>query len=244
MPVKTVSHNPTSAGVATNGWEHRSRLSGWPTVTVAGADSAFGSVPAAVARKISAKEVARTPKAKDKMDSEWGTLGKNGVWDLSGVRSWREVAEEAAAKGTKAHRGNVFGLCFEKGVELPEGHPDRKLKGRHVFQGNLVKDEHQEAALFNELGSSPANLEGAKAVDCFGSFPGHLVEQADAKKAYNQALLGTTTPGSSVGPEGLVACKVNVTTWVTLPPECRPKTADGKDVWFTNGHSRSRCPFG
>ena len=32
-----------------------------------------------------------------------------------------------------------------------------------------------------------------------------------------------------------MACKVNVTTWVTLPPECRPKTADGKDLWFTKG---------
>ncbi len=118
---------------------------------------------------------------------------------------------------------------------MPDGHPERKFKGRYVFQGNLVKDEHQEAALFNELGSSPATLEGAKAVDCYGSFPGHLVEQADAKQAYTQALLGTTTPGSSVGPEGLVACKVHVTTWVTLPPECRPKTKDGKDLWLSQG---------
>ena len=66
-------------------------------------------------------------------------------------------------------------------------------------------------------------------------FPGHLVEQADAKQAYTQTLLGTTTPGSSVGPEGMVACKVNVTTGVTVPPECRPKTADGKDLWFAKG---------
>ena len=87
MPVKTVSHKLTSVGVATNGWEHRPKLSGWPTVTVAGADSVLGSVPAAVARKISAKVVARTPKAKEKMDSEWDTLAKNGVWDISGVRS-------------------------------------------------------------------------------------------------------------------------------------------------------------
>ena len=157
-------------------------------------------------------EVSRNPEVQKKMRAESDQLEQNGVCDLRGVRSWREVADEAAASGTKAHRGNVFGLCFEKGAELPEGHPARKFKGRYVFQGNLVKDEHQEAALFNELRSSPATLEGAKAVDCYGSFPGHLVEKVDAKQAYTQALLGTTTPGSSVGPEWLVACKVNVTT--------------------------------
>ena len=54
-------------------------------------------------------------------------------------------------------------------------------------------------------------------------------------QAYTQALLGDKTPGSGVGPDGGVPCKVHVTTWVTLPPECRPKTKDGKDLWFQMG---------
>lgn len=41
-------------------------------------------------------------------------------------------------------------------------------KGLYVYQGSLVKDEFHEVAPFNELGSSLATLEGAKAVDDFG----------------------------------------------------------------------------
>ena len=89
-------------------------------------------------------------------------IGAGGVQSLwFGV----DVAADARAKGHKAHRGNVFGICVEKGSELPLGHPERKYKGRYVYQGNQVRDEYNEAALFNELGSSPATLEGAKAVD-------------------------------------------------------------------------------
>ena len=156
---------------------------------------------------------------------------QHGVWDLSKVRSWADVASEAKRKGTRAHRGNVFGLCFEKGAGLPKVHRDRKYKGRYVFQGDLVKDEFHEAAFFNELGSSPATLEDAKAVDAFGCLPGHCVESADAKQAYTQALLGTNTPGAPSGPGGDVSCGVHTITWVTLPKEIRPQTKDGRDLW-------------
>ena len=60
----------------------------------------------------------------------------------------------------------------------------------------MVRDEIHEAALFNELGSSPATLDGAKAVDAYGLLPGHDEEAADAKQAYTQALLGSYTPGA------------------------------------------------
>ena len=80
--------------------------------------------------------------------------------------------------------GNVFGICVEKGAELPKSDKRRKFKGRYVYQGNRVFDEYSEAALFNQLGSSPATLEGSKAVDAFGRFPGHTTQQADADQAY------------------------------------------------------------
>eukprot|EP00972_Heterocapsa_arctica_P029099 4280785-Heterocapsa_arctica.AAC.1 len=44
----------------------------------------------------------------------------------------------------------------EKGSELMRGDPGRKWKGRYVFRGNDVKDEHMQAAIFNELSSTPA----------------------------------------------------------------------------------------
>ena len=70
----------------------------------------------------------------------------------------------------------------------------RKYKGRAVFQGNHVKDEGGNWAIFADLGSSPATMEAAKAADAYGLLPGHAVEQSDAEQAYTQAwLTGTDT---------------------------------------------------
>jgi len=57
-----------------------------------------------------------------------------------------------------------------------------------VFQGNNVRDENSDHALFSELGSSPASMEAAKVLDAFGSQPGFSRQQADAVQAYIQAL--------------------------------------------------------
>ena len=67
--------------------------------------------------------------------------------------------------------GLIFGIVVEKHPELPVGHPDRKFKGRLVFQGNEVKDENAHYAIFSELSSSPATLEASKSVDACGLFP-------------------------------------------------------------------------
>ena len=83
--------------------------------------------------------------------------------------------------------GRILAICVEKMSELPNGHKDRKFKGRIVFMGNEVRDEYHEYAIFQDLSSSPAALEAAKALDAFGSFKGHVRMQAGAKQAYVQA---------------------------------------------------------
>ena len=70
-------------------------------------------------------------------------------------------------KNKKVHVGKIFEICVEKGSELPEGDPLRKFKGRTVFQGNNVKDENNDTALFSELGSSPATMEAGKTLDAY-----------------------------------------------------------------------------
>ena len=67
MPVKTATHNPKKDGTPTNGWEHRSRRSGWVT-----------HAPSAVARKVTAKELERNPGARDKMYEEHSKLTNGG----------------------------------------------------------------------------------------------------------------------------------------------------------------------
>ena len=83
---------------------------------------------------------------------------------------------------------------------MPIGDPNRLYKGRSVFQGNNVKDERYDAAVFQELGSSPATLSASKAADMYGLLPGHILKQADAEAAYINAKLNTEAE-----------------TWVRLP---------------------------
>jgi len=48
-----------------------------------------------------------------------------------------------------------------------------------VFRGNLVRDEHYQWAIFDELSSSPATLEASKAVDAYGLMDKNTIEQCD-----------------------------------------------------------------
>eukprot|EP00972_Heterocapsa_arctica_P090233 13311659-Heterocapsa_arctica.AAC.1 len=97
---------------------------------------------------------------------------------------------EAANNNVKCHFGMVFGICGEKGSELKREDPARKWKGRYVFRGSDVKDEHYQAAIFNELSSTPATLEASKSVDVYGQMPGNAFGQCDAEQAYVQSKLG------------------------------------------------------
>ena len=104
-------------------------------------------------------------------------------------------------------------ITVEKGSELPKflpngtRNPDRKYKGRAVFDGRrgIVKGENWNVALFQELSSSPAAMEDCKVCDALGLQPGWCLSQADAEQAYTQAKLG------------------GIPTWVRLPKSAWPK---------------------
>ena len=161
-------------------------------------------INACVARPVSKSERKLKPKAMQAMKDEWNRLRKMGTWDDLSVRPWRAVAREARDKGEEVHFGYLLGLCFEKGSELPENHPDRKFKGRSVFQGDRVVNQNFEVALFQDLGSSPATLEASRACHAVGCAPGHVTQIADAPAAYVQADLKGTP------------------CWVNLPEEAWP----------------------
>ncbi|CAE7319678.1 GIP [Symbiodinium natans] len=113
------------------------------------------------------------------------------------------------AEPDPAHFGKIFEICSVKGDELPDGHPQKKWKGRSVFQGNNVQDENHDHAIFAELGSSPASMEAGKIIDVFGSQPGYVKQQADGIAAYTQALFK------------------GIETWVRLPRNRWPKEWSG-----------------
>ena len=96
----------------------------------------------------------------------------------------------------------VFGICVEKNAELKL--PEPVYKYRYVFQGNRVKDQNYEVAIFQDLGSSPATMEASRAADCIGCIEGNDIQQADVEQAYVQAELRGTE------------------TWVQIPSEWWP----------------------
>jgi hypothetical protein len=81
------------------------------------------------------------PEAMAALDKEWNKLEKQVAWELDKVREWKSVSSGAKANNTTVHVGRVFAILVEKGSELPKGHPERKYKGRVVFQGNNVRDQ-------------------------------------------------------------------------------------------------------
>ena len=164
--------------------------------------------PAMVTRPVSRKELAENTKARDALKKEFEGHWKRDVYDFSVVREYDDLRAEAKRTGETIHLARVHGLIYEKNYQLPEGHPQRKYKGRGVLLGDQVKDQNFEAALFQDLGSSPASFDTARWVDMYGCLPGHECQMADAIQAYIQAIL-TGTP-----------------CWVELPLDAWPPHID------------------
>ena len=177
---------------------------------------------AAVARPVGKAEIAKTPRAKSAMSDEWAKLrrvGKVGCWDESKVEEKSVVLARYRKLMKKCHWGRVFGICVEKGSELADNDANKKYNGRVVFQGNDVKDENYDNALFAELGSSPATMQAGKMTDAIGLLDGNEVQISDAEQAYTQAKLKGTD------------------TWVSLPRDQWPQS------WIDAGYKDPVCPL-
>ena len=172
-----------------------------------------------VARTVTKKELKENKKAQQAVQKEWDKLRGLQTWDESRVREWSDVAKEARKTGQKVNVGLIFQIVVEKGSELEEGNPLRKFKGRVVFQGNNVRDENAEYAIFSELSSAPASMQAAKHLDAYGLLPGHATQLADAESAYTQSRLKGTP------------------TWVRMPREQWPAE------WVKAGLKDPVCPL-
>ena len=66
-----------------------------------------------------------------------GKLEKISAWDLTNVRSKKEVIDEARTSGAKVHFASLMDICHLKNAELETKH--QKYKGRVVLRGDIVK---------------------------------------------------------------------------------------------------------
>ena len=68
-----------------------------------------------------------------------GKIAKISAWNLTKVRSKKEVIDEARTKGAKVHFASLMDICHLKNAELEAKH--QKYKGRVVLRGDIVKDD-------------------------------------------------------------------------------------------------------
>ena len=129
----------------------------------------------------------KIPDAKAALDKERDKLEKIPAWNLTKVRSKKEVIDEARNKGKTGHFASLMDLCHLENSELEPQY--QKYKGRVVLRGDVVKDDSVSYAVFTEQGSSASQMTAAKVMDIISRLPGCAGQAADAVSAYTQVKM-------------------------------------------------------
>ena len=96
-------------------------------------------INAMVSRPVGRAEMFTNTKAMDSVKKEWKGLIDQGVFDLSVIREYYDVAREAKQKNEEVRMARAPGTIVEKHSQLSEEDPRRKYKGRGVVLGNQIK---------------------------------------------------------------------------------------------------------
>ena len=123
----------------------------------------------------------KIPTAKAAVDKEWEKLEKISAWNLTKVKSKKQVIDEARTLGATVHFASLTDICHLKNAELEAKH--QKYKGRVVLRGDIVKDNSGSYAVFTEQGSSASQMTAARIMDIFSRLPGCDGQAADAVSA-------------------------------------------------------------
>ena len=132
-------------------------------------------------------QVMKIHASKAAVDEELEKLEKIPAWDLTKIRSKKEVIDEARTKGAKVHFASLMDICHLKNAELEAKH--QKYKGRVVLRGDIVKDDSGAFAVFTEQGSSASQMTAAIVMDIISRLPGCDGRAADAVSAYTQVKM-------------------------------------------------------
>lgn len=138
------------------------------------------ALQACVARSVPRSEMRLNKDAMAAMNAEWmrlrtaqwssqdnNTMDVVGCWDETLVMEYGDVVEEANRLNETWHFGRLLELCVETSSELPEREKNRKWKGRVVLQGDQVRTQNYEVAVFSDMASQPATLEASAAADFY-----------------------------------------------------------------------------
>ena len=116
-----------------------------------------------------------------------GKLKKISAWNLTEVKSKKQVIDEARTAGATVHFASLMDICHLKNAVLEAKH--QKYKGRVVLRGDIVKDNSGSYAVFTEQGSSASQMTAAKIMDIISRLPGCDGQAADAVSANTQVRM-------------------------------------------------------
>ena len=125
--------------------------------------------------------------AKAAVDKECGKLEKISAWNLTKVKSKKQVIDEARTSDATVHFASLMDICHLKNAELETKH--QKYKGRVVLRGDIVKDDSGSYAVFTEQRSPASQMTAAEVVDIISRLPGCAGQAADAVSAYTQVKM-------------------------------------------------------
>ena len=129
----------------------------------------------------------KIPAAKAAVDKEWEKLEKISAWNLTKVRSKKEVIDEARMSGATVHFASLMDICCLKMLNWRRSTKNTKV--RVVLQGDIVKDDSGSYVVFTEQGSSASQMTSAKVMENISRLPGCDGQAADAISAYTQVKL-------------------------------------------------------
>ena len=106
-----------------------------------------------------------------KADKEWEKLEKISAWNLTRVKSKKQVIDEARTSGATVHFATLMDICHLKNAELERKFV--KYKGGVVLRG----DDSGSHAIFIEQGSSASQMTAAKVMDVMSNIEDPVVLQ-------------------------------------------------------------------
>ena len=127
-------------------------------------------------------QAVKIPAAKAAVDKEWEKLENISAWNLTKVKSKKEVIDEARMSGATVHFASLMDICHLKNAELEAKH--QKYKGRVVLRGDIVKDDSGSYAVFTEQGSSASQMTAAKTMDIISRLPVSAYTQVKMEDAH------------------------------------------------------------
>ena len=131
----------------------------------------------------------KIPAAKAAVDGQgMGKLEKIPEWNLTKVRSKKEVIDEARTTGAKVHFAPLMDICHWKNAELETEH--QKYKGRVVLRGDLCERRFRALMRYSlNRDHQHHKWQDRKSWKSYPDCQGCEGQAADAVSAYTQVIM-------------------------------------------------------